>query len=286
MAIQEHTERDAVLPVTAIRPPQRRVTLDLREVWAYRGLLFLLIWAEIKVRYKQTVIGAAWAILQPFLAMVVFSVIFGNLLRVPTDGIPYPVFSYCALVPWTYFTHALNKSTFSLVAYGHLLTKVYVPRLVIPLATVLAGFIDFAVSFVILLGMMVYFGMPPTLSILVLPFFILLTVATALGVGLWLAAMNVQYRDIMNALPFLTQLWFFLTPVAYASSIIPEGWRLVYRLNPMTGVIEGFRWALLGDAQRAPDPVLLSVSVLAVGAVLIGGLYFFRRREDTFADVV
>ena len=209
MTIQEHTEKDPVLPVTAIRPPQRRITLDLYEVWAYRDLLFLLIWAEIKVRYKQTVIGAAWAILQPVLTMVVFTIIFGNLLRVPTDGIPYPVFSYCALVPWTYFTHALNKSTYSLVGYAHLLTKVYVPRLVIPLASVLAGFMDFAVSFVILLGMMFYFGMPPTISILTLPFFILLTIATALGVGLWLAALNVQYRDIMNALPFLTQLYFF-----------------------------------------------------------------------------
>jgi lipopolysaccharide transport system permease protein len=280
------SEDAAVLPVTVIGPPQRPVALNLREVWAYRDLFFLLIQAEIKVRYRQTVIGVAWAILQPLLAMVAFAVIFGNLLHVPTDGIPYPVFSYCALVPWTYFTHALNKSTYSLVGYARLLTKVYVPRLVIPLAAVLAGFMDFMAAFVILLGIMVYYGIPPTLSILALPFFMLLTIATALGVGLWLAAINVQYRDIMNALPFLTQLWFFLTPVAYASSIIPEGWRLLYRLNPMTGVVEGFRWALLGDIQRAPDPVLLSVSVLAVGAVLIGGLYFFRRREDTFADVV
>ena len=285
MTLQEH-KGTTVLPVTKIRPPQRRITLDLHEVWSYRDLLLLLIWAEIKVRYKQTVIGAAWAILQPFLAMVVFSVIFGNLLRVPTDGVPYPVFAYCALVPWTYFTHALNKSTNSLVAYGHLLTKVYVPRLVIPLAAVLAGLMDFAVSFVILLGMLIYFDMPPTLAILSLPFFILLTIAAALGVGLWLAAINVQYRDVINALPFLTQLWFFLTPVAYASSIIPEEWRLVYRLNPMSGVIEGFRWALLGEAQSAPDPVFIGVSVLALGAVLLGGLYFFHRREDTFADVV
>lgn len=285
MTKQEH-EKSSTLPVTRIRPPQPRITLDLHEVWSYRDLLFLLIWAEIKVRYKQTVIGAAWAILQPFLAMVVFSVIFGNLLRVPTDGVPYPVFVYCALVPWTYFTHALNKSTNSLVAYGHLLTKVYVPRLVIPLAAVLAGLLDFVVSFIILLGMMVYFYMPPTLAILTLPFFILLMIAAALGVGLWLAAINVQYRDVINALPFVTQLWFFLTPVAYASSIIPEDWRLVYRLNPMSGVIEGFRWALLGKAQSAPDLVFLGVSVFVLGAVLLGGLFFFRRREDTFADVV
>jgi len=238
----------------------------------------------VKVRYKQTVLGAAWAILQPFLTMVVFSVFFGGLAKVPSDGIPYPVFAYTALLPWQLFAHALTQSGTSLVANQHLITRVYFPRLVIPISAVLAGLVDFGIAFVVLLGMIFYYGIVPTAAALTLPLFLLLAIATALAVGLWLSALNVQYRDVRYTIPFLTQFWLFATPIAYSSSLVPEPWRALYGLNPMVGVVEGFRWALLGKA-GGTGPVVL-VSALVVSVLLVGGLVYFRRMEKTFADVV
>jgi lipopolysaccharide transport system permease protein len=272
------------MPVLYIRPARGRMPLELGELWAYRELLYFLTWRDIKVRYKQTVLGAAWAIIQPFFMMVVFSLFFGRLAGVPSDGVPYPVFTFCALLPWQLFAHALAESSNSLVANERLISKVYFPRLVVPIAAVFGGLIDFAIAFVILLGMMAYYGIVPTLAILTLPLFILLAVLTALGVGLWLSALNVKYRDVRYTIVFMTQLWFFLTPVVYPSSIVPQRWRVLYGLNPMAGVVEGFRWALLGKSESPGG--LLAVSVVAVILILVGGLYYFRRMESTFADVV
>lgn len=270
--------------VTVIRAPQRWPSLGVGEVWAYRDLIYLLAWRDVKVRYKQTLTGFTWAILQPLLTMVVFSVLFGRLARLPSDGMPYPLFAFAGLVPWTYFVHALTKSTVSLVSISDVLKKAYFPRLVAPLAAVLAGFMDFVIAFVLLLGLMAYYGIAPTAAVWTLPLFMALIVATALAVGLWLAALNVQYRDVANALPFVTQIGLFLTPIAYSSSLIPEAWQLAYALNPMAGVVNGFRWALLGAVP--PPGAALAVSVGVVAVLLVSGLYFFRRQEETFADVV
>lgn len=280
---QESTAFDA-LPILILHPSQGWVSLRLKELWEYRELLYFLTWRDIKVRYKQTVLGAAWAIIQPFFTMVVFSIFFGYLAKVPSDGLPYPIFAYCALLPWQLFAHSLMESSNSLVANERLITKVYFPRLVIPISAVLAGLVDFAIAFVILLVMMFYYGIAPTIAILTLPLFVLLAVATALAVGLWLSALNVQYRDVRYTIPFLTQFWLFATPIAYPSSLVPEQWRALYGLNPMAGVVEGFRWALLGTSQ-APGMLLL-VSVVVVVGLLTGGLFYFRHMEKTFADVV
>ena len=274
-------EQPAVL---IIKPSQGWVNLRLKDVWEYRELLYFLVWRDIKVRYKQTVLGAAWAVIQPFLAMVVFSIFFGKLAQVPSDGLPYPIFAYAALLPWQLFAHALTESGNSLVASQQLIKKVYFPRLAIPLAAVLAGLVDFAIAFVVLLVMMFYYGIYPTLAIVTLPLFILFAVATAMAAGLWLSALNVEYRDVRYVIPFLTQFWLFATPVAYPSSLVPEPWRAVYGLNPMAGVVEGFRWAILGKSGGMGS--LMLVSVLAVIALLIGGLIYFRRMEKTFADLV
>ena len=271
-------------PVMTLEPSSGFLRLKLRDVWAYRELLYFLVWRDVKVRYKQTALGAAWAILQPVMTMVVFSVFFGRLAKVPSDGIPYPVFAFAALLPWQLFAYALSESSNSLVSNQNLITKVYFPRLVIPMSAVLAGLVDFAVAFVILLGMMRYYGIVPTAAIALLPLFVLLAVATALAVGLWLSALNVKYRDVRYTIPFLTQFWLFATPVAYPSTLVPERWRALYGLNPMAGVVEGFRWALLGKSQ-GPGP-LLAVSVGAVVVLLVGGLIYFRRMESTFADIV
>jgi len=267
-----------------IQPSRGWVSLKLRDVWEYRELLYFLAWRDIKVRYKQTVLGASWAILQPVLTMVLFSVVFGRLLQAPSDGIPYPIFTFCALLPWQLFAHALTQSSNSLVSNKHLITKVYFPRLVIPISAILAGLVDFGIAFVVLLGMMLYYGITPTAAIVTLPLFLLLAIATALAVGLWLSALNVQYRDVRHTIPFLTQIWLFATPVAYASSLIPEPWRAWYGLNPMAGVVEGFRWALLG--QTGSPGSLVLVSALAVAILLVGGLMYFRRMEKSFADIV
>ncbi len=272
------------VPIVAISPSRGWVPLRLSEIWNARELLLFLTWRDIKVRYKQTVLGAGWAVLQPFLTMVVFSIFFGRLARIPSDGIPYPIFAFCALLPWQLFAYALTESGNSLVANQHLITKVYFPRLIVPMAAVIAGLVDFAIAFVILLAMMVFYGTVPTPAVLLLPFFIGLALMTALAVGLWLSALNVQFRDVRYTIPFLTQFWFFITPVTYPSSIVPERWRALYGLNPMAGVVEGFRWALLGRAEP-PGPMLLISAVVAV-FLLISGLYYFRRMEKTFADTI
>jgi lipopolysaccharide transport system permease protein len=270
--------------VTLIHPSRGWISLKLSELWEYRELLYFLTWRDIKVRYKQTAIGAAWAIIQPFFAMVVFSIFFGHLAKIPSDGMPYPIFTYCALLPWQLFSHALNESSNSLVSNQGLITKVYFPRLIIPIAPVLAGLVDFGIAFLVLIGMMLFYGIMPTFAVLTIPLFLILAIATALSVGLWLSALNVEYRDVRYTIPFLTQFWLFATPVAYPSSLVPESWRALYGLNPMAGVVEGFRWALLGKPEG--PGILLAVSVIVVIALLIGGLYYSQRMEKTFADVV
>ncbi|MBC7232565.1 MAG: ABC transporter permease [Chloroflexi bacterium] len=272
------------IPVLIIRPSHGWIALNLRELWQYRELLYFLTWRDIKVRYKQTVLGAAWAIIQPFFTMVVFSIFFGQLAQMPSNGIPYPIFAYSALVPWTYFANALTQASNSLVQQEHIITKVYFPRLILPLAAVLGGLLDFTIAFVVLVGMMLFYGLMPTAAVWMLPLFILLAAATALGVGLWFSALNVEYRDVRYAIPFVIQFWLFATPIAYSSSLVPERWRPLYGLNPMAGVVEGFRWALMGQAQ-APGS-LLAVSILMVITLLMSGLYYFQRMERTFADVV
>ena len=270
--------------VTVIEPSRGWVAIRLDELWEYRELLYFLVWRDIKVRYKQTVLGAVWAIIQPFFTMVVFSLFFGRLAKVPSDGIPYPIFSYAGLLPWTFFANSLAMSSSSVVGSALLISKVYFPRLVVPLSSVLAGLLDLAIAFVLLVAMMLYYGMAPTAAIVWLPAFVLLALVTALGVGLWLSALNVQYRDIRYAVPFLTQFWMFASPVAYPSSLLPEPWRTLYGLNPMVGVLDGFRWALL-DTSSAPGP-MLAVSVVVAIAVFISGAFYFRRMEAAFADVV
>ncbi|HYR76685.1 MAG TPA: ABC transporter permease [Pyrinomonadaceae bacterium] len=272
------------LPVFFIKPEQGLISLGSRELWEYRELLYFLVWRDIKVRYKQTVLGAAWAIIQPIFMMVVFSLFFGRLARVPSDGIPYPIFVYCALLPWQLFANALTESSNSLVANERLITKVYFPRLLVPASSVLGGLVDFAIAFVVLLLMMAWYGIRPTWAIAALPGFILLAMASALGVGLWFSALNVRYRDVRYTIGFLIQFWLLATPVAYPSSLIPSRWRALYGLNPMAGVVEGFRWALLGKSEG--PGALLTVSVVVVIVILIGGLYYFRRMEAEFADVI
>jgi lipopolysaccharide transport system permease protein len=274
------------LPLLHIRPSRGWRTLNLRELWSYRELLWFLALRDIQVRYKQTFFGAAWAILQPFLTMVVFSIFFGSLawLDQKTGGVPYPLFAFCGLLPWQLFSYALTQSSQSVVNEQRLITKVYFPRLLIPMAPVVSALLDFAISFVVLLGMMLYFGATPTLAVFWLPAFVLVAVLAALAVGVWLSALNAIYRDVRYTIPFLTQIWLFATPIAYPSSLVPEEWQWLYGVNPMVGVVEGFRWTLLG----APPPSLaaLGMSLGMVLFLLIGGLYFFRRMEKTFADVV
>lgn len=267
-----------------IRPTQGWASLRLVDVWLHRELLFFLIWRDVKVRYKQTALGVAWAVLQPVLTMVVFSIVFGRLAGLPSDGLPYSVFTLCALLPWQLFAQALTQSSNSMVANEGLITKIYFPRLIIPLATVLGGLVDFVVAFVVLLALMAYWGVVPGVSALALPVFLVLALATALGIGLWLAALNVQYRDVRHTIPFITQFWLFVTPVAYASSLVPERWRLLIGLNPMAGVVDGFRWALLGTARV--DGAMLGVSAFVALTLLVSGLLYFRRTERSFADVI
>lgn len=260
------------------------MALHLMDVWRYRELVFFLTWRDISVRYKQTALGAAWAVIQPFFTMLVFTIFFGQLGRIPSDGLPYPIFSFCALLPWQLFAYSLSESSNSLVANQNLISKVYFPRVVIPLASTLGGLLDFLISFVVLLGMMLFYQIRPTTAVWTLPFFVLLALVTALGVGLWLSALNVEYRDVRYTIPFLTQFWMFLTPIAYPASLVPEQWRLLYGINPMVGVVEGFRWALLGTGN--PPGLLMAVSVMAALLLFISGLYYFRRMERTFADKV
>lgn len=271
------------LPVLRIRPSSGWVSLRLSELWAHRELLGFLAWRDISVRYKQTALGITWAVLQPVMTMVVFSIFFGRLAKVSSDGIPYPLFAFAALVPWTLFAHSLTESSNSLVANQNLITKVYFPRLVIPLAGVIAGLVDFLIAFGILLVMLAWYGVVPGRGIVVLPLLVLFTLLTALGVGLWLSALNVRYRDVRYAIPFISQIWLFATPIAYSSSLVPAKWQLLYGLNPMVGVITGFRWALLGTP--APGG-MVGASVVMVFLILVFGLFYFRRMEKTFADIV
>ncbi len=267
-----------------VKPSSGWAALNLRDLWVYRELVYFMTWRNLKVRYKQSVLGVGWAILQPFLTMVVFSIFFGNLAGVPSDGVPYPIFSYTALIPWTLFSKALQDASHSLVQNSHMITKIYFPRMILPLAAVLAGVLDFLIAFVVLLGMMVFYHVVPTANIWSIPLFLLLTLITAIGVGLWLSALNVLYRDIGYVLPFLTQFWMYISPIAYPTSMVPEKWRLVYALNPMTGVVEGFRWALLGTGQ-APGMITLVSSLMAL-FIFITGMFYFRRMERLFADMV
>jgi lipopolysaccharide transport system permease protein len=270
--------------VIYLRPTRGWTSLNLRDLWLYRELIYFLTWRDVKVRYKQTVLGAGWAVLQPLVNMVILSVIFGGFAKMDTEGIPRPIFTFTALLPWGLFAKALGDAGRSMLANRNMITKVYFPRLIIPLASVTGGLVDFAIQFIILIGMMIYFHYPPTPAVWTLPFFLLLALVTALGFGLWISALNVIYRDVGYILPFLTQLWMLLTPIAYSSQEVPEQWKLVYALNPMVGVVEGFRWALLG-AEQPPGPMVIVSAVISL-VVLITGMYYFRRMEKTFADMV
>jgi lipopolysaccharide transport system permease protein len=272
------------LPRTRREPSKGWAWPKLRELWEFRELLYFFAWRDIKVRYRQTVMGVLWAIIQPFFTMVIFSLFFGRLANIPSEGVPYPVFSFAALVPWTFFANALTQASNSLVVNTNMVKKIYFPRLALPIATVLAGVIDFGLAFIVLLGIMLYYGLVPTANIIWLPLFALLALVTSLGVSLWLSAMNVQFRDVRYTIPFLTQAWLFVTPIAYPSSLLPETWRIVYGLNPMAGVVEGFRWALLGT-NTAPGKMMI-VSVLVALTLFISGAFYFRRMEQSFADVL
>jgi len=269
-----------------IKPSTGFAALNLRDLWMYRELVYFMVWREVKVRYKQTMLGAAWAIIQPVMNMIVFSVLFGGIAKLPTDGnIPYPIFTFTALLPWQLFVGALNQASRSLTANQNMVTKIYFPRLVLPLASILSGLVDFVIAFVILIGLMVYYRVTPSINVIwALPLLLLLAIVTALGVALWLSAINVQYRDVNYALPFLTQFWFFITPVAYSSNLISDKWQLIYSLNPMAGVVNGFRWALLGVG-NGPDAGLWVSAVVSI-IFLISGLFYFRNMEKTFADTI
>lgn len=258
--------------------------IDFGEIWKYRELLYFLSWRDIKVRYKQTVIGIAWAIIQPLFTMVVFTLFFGKLAKMPSDGIPYPIFSYAALVPWSFFASGLTDAASSLVSNSNLIKKVYFPRILIPLSAILSKGIDFILAFLVLLVMMFFYGIIPTAAVIWLPLLCLLVVITSLGVGLWFTAMNAQFRDVQYAIPFFVQVWMFATPIAYPSSLLKEPWRTLYGINPMVGVVEGFRWALLG-INTPPGPIIF-ISALAAFCILISGALYFRRMEKTFADVI
>jgi lipopolysaccharide transport system permease protein len=282
-AAQERTHGGS-RPVTVIEPPRLWVPLDLRELWEQRELIYFLAWRDLKVRYKQTALGASWAILQPVFAMVVFSIFFGQLGRIPSDGLPYPLWSFAGLVPWTFFAQGLSQAANSLVMSQNLLRKVYFPRLAIPIATVLSVALDFAIAFLVLVGLMMFYGVQPTgRAIWVLPLS-LLAFVTALGAGIWFAALSVRYRDVRYIVPFLVQFWLFATPIAYPSSLLPAQWRVLYAVNPMSGVVEGFRWALLGT-NTAPG-LMVAVSAITAIVVLVAGAFYFRRVERTFADLV
>ncbi|MGH7797792.1 MAG: ABC transporter permease [Candidatus Binatia bacterium] len=272
------------LPRTLVTPSRGWVSLKLGEMWEYRELLYFFIWRDVKVRYKQTALGVSWAILQPFLTMVLFSLFFGRLAKVPSDGVPYPIFAYTALLPWTFFAHGVTLSANSVVANANLVKKVYFPRMAIPVASVLSGFADLVPAFIVLVGMMFYYGIYPSAQIVWLPVFVVLALIAALGVGIGLAAINVHFRDVRHTVPFLVQSWLFITPIAYPSSLLPEHWKTIYALNPMVGVVEGFRWALL-DTEPAPGPILWVSAAAALVLLLLSALYF-RHLEKTFADVV
>jgi len=267
-----------------IRPRRHLFALDIKAIWEYRELLYFLIWRDLKVRYRQSVIGVGWVILQPLMTMVVFSAVFGKFVGVPSDGLPYPIFIFSALLPWNLFASALTRGSASVVDNTQLVSKVYFPRLILPLSGVLSPVADFAVAFGILIGMMVWFGTSPTWGILALPLLVLLAILTALAIDIWLSALNVRYRDVGHTVPFLVQIWMFISPVTYPVSLVPEKWRLLYSLNPMVGVIEGFRWALLG--KQSPDFAVITASAVMMFTLLVTGIVYFKHTERTFADVI
>jgi lipopolysaccharide transport system permease protein len=277
-------EHAASLSCIRIEPPRGLFELRFAEIWQYRELLYFFVWRDVKIRYKQTAIGVLWVILQPVLNMLVFTLFFGRLAKLPSDGLPYPVFYFAALVPWTYFSYSLSSTTNVVVEHQRLITKVYFPRLILPISTALSGLVDFAIGFAVLSIFCFAYGIRPTLAALWLPILLLLALFTALGVGLWLSALNALYRDVRYVIPFLVQFWMFASPVAYPSSLVPARWRWLYGLNPMAGVIDGFRWAITGHGQP-PGPILL-VSTAAVLLVSFGGLLFFNRMETAVVDRV
>lgn len=267
-----------------IKPTNGWASLKLQEAWDFRELLYFFVWRDVKVRYKQTILGAAWAVLQPFLTMVVFSLFFGRLAGVPSEGIPYPIFTYAALVPWAFFANGSNQAANSLVGSANLIKKVYFPRLLVPAASVMAGLVDFVLAFIILLLMMVYYGIYPTVNLIWLPLFLLLAILTTLGIGFWLSAMNIMFRDVRYAVPFMIQLWLFITPVAYPSSLLSEPWLTLYGLNPMAGVVEGFRWSLLGTEAGSISMIILG-SIISI-IIFVSGTLYFKRMERSFADII
>jgi lipopolysaccharide transport system permease protein len=273
-----------VAPATRIQPSKGWIGLGLRDLWKYRELLYFFVWRDLRVRYKQTAFGAAWAIIQPFLTMLVFSLFFGRLAGVPSDGLPYPVFAFAALVPWTYFANVVIRAANTVVDQSSMISKVYFPRLLLPATPLVGELLDLGIGLLVLGGVMLFYGLVPPVQVVLLPLFLLLAVAAALAVGIWLASLNALYRDVRYVVPFLVQLWLFATPVVYPSSLVPDPWRVLYGLNPMAGVIEGFRWSLLGAGQ--PPGPFVAVSVAVVAALLAGGLAYFRRTERVFADVV
>jgi lipopolysaccharide transport system permease protein len=271
------------VPTLVIRPPRKWVPIDFSELWSYRELLYFFVWRDVKIRYKQTGLGVAWAVIQPLFTMVIFSVIFGGFAQIPSEGIPYPLFTLAALLPWQLFSEGMTRSTTSMVTNANIMTKVYYPRLIMPIAGILSPLVDFLVAMVILVLMMAYYGFVPTANVVFLPAFVLLALATSLGVGLWLSALNVQYRDFQYTVPFLIQIWLYASPVVYATSLIPEQYRLLYGLNPMAGVIEGFRWALLGTD---PPSGVIGLAVVVVLVLLVSGAFYFKKMEQYFADIV
>lgn len=267
-----------------IKPRNRWASINLREIWEYRELLLFLIWKDIRIRYKQSLLGAAWAVIQPFFMMIVFSIFFGKFIRVSSEGIPYPVFAYCALVPWTYFSNSLTKATNSVIDYQGIITKVYFPRILLPLSAVLQNLLDFFIAFILLIIMILFFNIPLTPKIFLSFLFLIFLVLITTGVGLLLSAINVEYRDVKHAITFIVQIWLFATPIAYSSSVVPERWRTLYGLNPLVGIIEGFRWTLIGKSP--PDAKMFSVSFVTIIVLLAVGIFYFGNMEKTFADIV
>lgn len=284
LAMNSETASMLRKPTVVIKPHKGLLQLDLLSLWQYRELLYFLVWRDIKVRYKQTIIGVSWAVLQPLITMIIFTVIFGRLANISSDGQPYQVFSFVALLPWTYFSQALLRSGNSLVGSSNLITKIYFPRLLIPLSATVAPLVDFFFSFLILVLLMIWYGIVPTWGLLVLPGLILLSLVAALAVGLWLTTLNVKYRDVGHIIPFLVQVWMYASPVVYSLNMVPAKWRLLYGLNPIVGVIEGFRWAILGTVK--PDFMVMAVSSVVVLFLLVGGLVYFKNMEQTFADII
>jgi len=271
-----------------IQPTRGIALLELRNLWEYRQLIYFLVWRNIKARYKQTALGVVWIVVQPIVTMVIFSVLFGGLLNAPSGGVPYPIFTFVALLPWGYFSGALTRSSTNLVDSAHLITKVYFPRMSIPISGVLSGLVDFGIAFLVLIAMMIFYRIRPTPAVVLLPAFMILATITALGFGLWLSALNVRFRDVKHMVPFMVQMWMFITPVVYSSTLIPEPYRYLMALNPMTGVVVGFRWALLGnylvDAQ--PPDALFPISIVISLIVLVSGAFYFRTTEKIFADII